>query len=206
MASLSGRSQVRRLGFVLMLVTYSGLARAATTVEHLGADRYQVTFSVQAPPGTHAVHLAGSFNDWSASTTEMNRADAGHPFTVKLELVRGRYEYKYVLDGQHWLTDPDNPIKAGAYENSVLFVGIAPTAEATGAAPATPAVNMAATVEHPEPLKRLLQALADKEGDTLCKRAEAWLTDNRMPLVRADSVSFVCCQPRRGRGLPGHPG
>lgn len=195
MAFLRGRSRVFFLGFVLMSATYSGLARAGTTVEHLGADRYRVIFSVQAPPGTNRVHLAGSFNGWSTSATKMNRADAGRLFTVTLELDRGRYEYKYVLDSQRWLTDPENPIKAGAYENSVLFVGIEPPPGAASGGPATPEVNMAATVEHPPQIKQLVRSLEHLKGNAACKQAQVWLTDNRMPLVREDSVSFVWCEP-----------
>ena len=97
-----------------MSALHSGSATARTKVEHLGAERYQVTFTLQAPPGTNTVHLAGSFNGWSTSATQMTGPDDQRSYTVALELARGRYEYKYVLDGRHWLADPDNPIKSRA--------------------------------------------------------------------------------------------
>ena len=51
-----------------------------------------------------AVLLAGSFNGWSATATPMTRDNLGH-WTVALPLAPGRYEYKFVVDGE-WVCDP----------------------------------------------------------------------------------------------------
>ncbi|MEZ5398810.1 MAG: glycogen-binding domain-containing protein [Bryobacteraceae bacterium] len=50
------------------------------------------------------VFLAGTFNDWNPEATPMSRNDSGE-WTVTLELVPGRYEYKFVVDGQ-WCCEP----------------------------------------------------------------------------------------------------
>lgn len=51
-----------------------------------------------------AVSLVGTFNDWNPDATPMSRNAAGE-WTVTLELAPGRYEYKFVVDGQ-WCCEP----------------------------------------------------------------------------------------------------
>ena len=51
-----------------------------------------------------ALFLAGSFNNWSPKTTPMTRDNRGH-WTVSLPLAPGRYEYKFVVDGE-WCCEP----------------------------------------------------------------------------------------------------
>ena len=46
-----------------------------------------------------AVFLAGSFNDWNESAIAMSRDDNGI-WTANLDLLPGRYEYKFIIDGQ----------------------------------------------------------------------------------------------------------
>ena len=57
---------------------------------------------------THAtaqeVCIAGSFNDWHPSVTPMVRLDDGK-WAKELALPPGRYEYRFVVDGQ-WVDDP----------------------------------------------------------------------------------------------------
>ncbi len=57
-----------------------------------------VAFSVRAPEATSAF-LAGSFNDWSPDALPM-RKDAAGKWTVSVKLKPGRYEYKFVVDGE----------------------------------------------------------------------------------------------------------
>lgn len=49
------------------------------------------------------VSLSGEFNDWSPDTTPMKRYDDGH-WETTIELAPGRYEYKFVRDGE-WIPD-----------------------------------------------------------------------------------------------------
>ena len=72
-------------------------------------------------PGKARVCLAASFNNWSA--VRMRRR--GDRCTASVDLVPGRYEYKYVVDGE-WVADPENPewvVNEHGTLNSVLRVG-----------------------------------------------------------------------------------
>jgi 1,4-alpha-glucan branching enzyme len=57
-----------------------------------------------AAPDAHEVYVAGSFNKWEPTATRMVRNGAG-PWRAELDLPPGRYEYKFVIDGQ-WCCEP----------------------------------------------------------------------------------------------------
>ncbi|MDP6528586.1 MAG: alpha-amylase family glycosyl hydrolase [Gemmatimonadota bacterium] len=61
--------------------------------------RYQPLIS-----GVEHVMLAGSFNDWNASATEMADDDGDGVYTATLPLPPGEHRYKFVVDG-NWITD-----------------------------------------------------------------------------------------------------
>jgi hypothetical protein len=50
------------------------------------------------------VSVCGDFNGWAPDATPMNRNGNGH-FETTVALAPGRYEYKFVVDGE-WLPDP----------------------------------------------------------------------------------------------------
>lgn len=56
-------------------------------------------------PDSKRVSLCGEFNEWSADATPMKRKQGGN-WEVTLPLRPGRYQYKFVVDGE-WLHDPN---------------------------------------------------------------------------------------------------
>jgi 1,4-alpha-glucan branching enzyme len=50
-----------------------------------------------------SVTIAGDFNGWNAKKTPMKKN--GDVWEAKVELPRGRYEYRFVVDGT-WVSDP----------------------------------------------------------------------------------------------------
>ncbi len=80
----------------------------------------KVTFKISAPTAKD-VRLAGDFNSWDASNTTLKRSKDG-VWTRDLSLKCGRYEYKYLVDGQ-WQRDPLNnlfAVNTFGSENSVI--------------------------------------------------------------------------------------
>jgi 1,4-alpha-glucan branching enzyme len=55
-------------------------------------------------PEAQRVALCGEFNEWSPDASPMKRREAGN-WETTLTLKPGRYQYKFVADGQ-WLHDP----------------------------------------------------------------------------------------------------
>jgi 1,4-alpha-glucan branching enzyme len=83
--------------------------------------KVRVQFKVTASQAK-AVSVAGTFNGWDPAKTPLKRNGDG--WNTSFALPRGRYEYRFVVDGE-WLADPSaresvaNPF--GGY-NSVLSV------------------------------------------------------------------------------------
>lgn len=69
----------------------------------------KVTFRLpkkMADGGRTAV-ITGEFNQWETGQTPMKALKSGD-FTVTLALPAGReYQYRYLVDGSRWITDPD---------------------------------------------------------------------------------------------------
>jgi len=61
-----------------------------------------IEFTCRAPQA-HAVAVAGSFNEWDPRRTPLEREEEGL-WRVRLPLSPGRYEYRFVVDGQ-WQED-----------------------------------------------------------------------------------------------------
>jgi 1,4-alpha-glucan branching enzyme len=55
-------------------------------------------------PQASEVCIAGSFNDWHPNATPMI-SRGGDKWAKELALPPGRYEYRFVVDGQ-WVDDP----------------------------------------------------------------------------------------------------
>lgn len=67
----------------------------------------KVTFELDAEVGS-SVSVAGSFNNWDPSASPMVDNPGGGKYSTVLKLSPGRYEYKFVVNGE-WLVDPKCP-------------------------------------------------------------------------------------------------
>ena len=56
-------------------------------------------------PQAKKVSIAGSFNKWSSRNLSAKKDSKGN-WTAKANLKPGRYEYKFVVDG-NWMNDPN---------------------------------------------------------------------------------------------------
>ena len=79
-------------------------------------ERKATRISCRAPEAKE-VFLVGTFNDWRPRATPMIREGKGE-WGARLELVPGRYEFKYVVDGQ-WCYEPGFPDQACECEGCV---------------------------------------------------------------------------------------
>ena len=84
----------------------------------------KVTFVLPTCPCcAKRVSLSGDFNGWSPDATPMKRYDDGH-WETTIELAPGRYEYKFVRDGE-WMPDllaRENVLNGYGTLNSVIEV------------------------------------------------------------------------------------
>ncbi len=83
----------------------------------------QHTFLYSADRDLKSVYVAGTFNGWNKDAQPLQRE--GRTWRASLDLDPGRYTYKFVLDGDTWITDPQNPLKendGNGHDNSVLLI------------------------------------------------------------------------------------
>ncbi len=92
------------------------------------ATRFEFT-----DPAAKSVFIAGTFNDWRPTATEMVPVGEGR-WLKELVLPPGIYEYQLVVDGS-WMADPlvveTAPNPFGGL-NSVLKVGRTPEVDGAG--------------------------------------------------------------------------
>jgi 1,4-alpha-glucan branching enzyme len=82
----------------------------------------EVCFSLFEPTAGK-VALCGVFNSWSEDSSLMSRGNDGH-WKATLALPPGRYEYKFLVDGQ-WMPDlhaAENVMNGYGTLNSVVEV------------------------------------------------------------------------------------
>lgn len=108
---------------------------AAPTAPAVSGDPEEVTFSYQPLiSGIGTCSVAGSFNDWNATEFPMSDEDGDGTWTTTVTLPPGEYEYRFVIDQNTWLEDPnseefaENPFGG---KNSLIRVGM-PKRAATG--------------------------------------------------------------------------
>ncbi|HYG34451.1 MAG TPA: isoamylase early set domain-containing protein [Clostridia bacterium] len=56
-------------------------------------------------PRANSVAVAGTFNGWDQKRNEM-RKDSKGTWKTTVWLPPGRYEYRFVVDGEQWMSDP----------------------------------------------------------------------------------------------------
>jgi 1,4-alpha-glucan branching enzyme len=77
------------------------------TTENPTPTRRRITFRVEAAPDSD-VRLVGEFNGWNPETLRMARKGGNGTHEATLLLPAGRYEYKFVVNGE-WQCDPACP-------------------------------------------------------------------------------------------------
>jgi 1,4-alpha-glucan branching enzyme len=67
----------------------------------------KVTFELPAEYAGGQVCLCGEFNSWAPDATPMTKRKDGR-FSTTLTLQQGQsYRYRYLVDGERWVDDPE---------------------------------------------------------------------------------------------------
>jgi hypothetical protein len=103
-------------------LAHQDLSLGLPQAKQVDGGQYDVTFRYRPPAGAKAVYLAGKFNDWNPTALAMTGPDAGGYYSVVQKLPAGNHEYKFVIDGKQWRSDPGNPEQVGFYRNSLLRI------------------------------------------------------------------------------------
>ncbi len=117
----------------LLAILSAGLILLATP-----AFATKVTFRWQPViGGVTAVSVAGSFNGWNATANPLADPDKDGIWSAEVEIPAGRVTYKFVVNGDQWMTDEgaaDFESDGFGGQNSVVIVGEKPLVVGYGAA------------------------------------------------------------------------
>ena len=164
-------------------------------VVDLGGRQYQVTFRYRPDPSVESVHLAGTFNGWDPSSQRMDGPNGDGTFRTTVVLAAGRHEYKFVVDGRDWRTDPENPVRTDGYANAILHLGVPSAPGGPRVHPADRPVEMVPLAAHPAGVRELGQLLLQTDAGAAVEVAETWLRGHPMPLFSENAVTWVYCDP-----------
>lgn len=183
--------RIQIVSALLLAILYIGeTALGDVNVIDLGGDQFMAQFAFDAPADAKSVNLAGTFNQWNPNALRMDADENGKGYTAELTLKRGRYEYKFVLNGSKWFADPDNPTRTGPNKNSVLVLGEEP---ARSAVESGPAAKMPGQMEHPQ---ALLDAISrPKDCASGMSGLELWTYMEPMPSFTESTVTFMIRAP-----------
>ena len=165
-------------------------ANGKVIMTDLGGGQYRVQFSFKPPEGTQTVALAGTFNGWNPRENLMTGPDSQGIFSTHRTLPKGRYEYKFVLDGKEWVTDSGNPYKTEGYLNAIVFAGVSSDMTTKRTIPNEPA-KMVSIVDHPKSLENLKDALKKADQTALPEMISQWFGNHPMPEFGKSSVTFI---------------
>ena len=100
--------------------TTSASANAPSNAARAGSH----TFTYIADRPLKSVNLAGSLNSWNKDANPLTADPDGKTWRVTLPLPFGKYQYKFVVDGATWITDPTahNESDGNGNTNSVLLL------------------------------------------------------------------------------------
>jgi glycosidase len=88
-------------------------------------DSRPYVFTYQAEKEVKRASVAGSFNNWNKDASPLKVGPDGRTWTATIPLKPGKYTYKFVIDGENWITDPKalrNEDDGNGNLNSVLLV------------------------------------------------------------------------------------
>ncbi|MFZ5516637.1 MAG: alpha-amylase family glycosyl hydrolase [Candidatus Zhuqueibacterota bacterium] len=68
-------------------------------------------FSGTYEASIESVSVVGEFNGWNPGVNPMTNFNRDDEWSAWIDLDPGEYEYKFVVNGKHWIPDPANPAR-----------------------------------------------------------------------------------------------
>ncbi len=104
--SQQGHGVVQPSAAIAMALRYQSAKLRAHPLSPHHEKHHGVTFAL-ADKSAKSVAIIGSFNDWNPTAEPMKQTDKGFWQGV-MQLQDGTHRYKFLLDGEQWMHDPEN--------------------------------------------------------------------------------------------------
>lgn len=99
------------------------------------AQPEKYTFVYVSDHPLKSVSVAGTFNNWDRNASPMHADADGKTWRIELPLLEGKHQYKFVLDGKDWITDPTAKSESDGNGNTNSTLLLMPTDYARPASP-----------------------------------------------------------------------
>ena len=132
------------------------------SAEPIENGAWRVTFRHRPEQPAATIFLAGSFNGWNPQSTPMTGPNGDGQWMGSVTLGGGDYQYKFVIDGNRWVHDNQNPeqVPDGHQgHNSVLRIGALANVRESAARVADGEIEVNGLTHDPR-LPQYFQALA----------------------------------------------
>jgi hypothetical protein len=127
LSPLGGLAAAATLAGVMLAASLLGPPRNVTVpaVASTQPAAGQLTQFVLVAPEAASVAVVGDFNDWNFSATPLTRQAGDGVWWATVPLRPGRYRYAFVVNGESWRSDPNEPAAEDEFgrPNSVVTIG-----------------------------------------------------------------------------------
>lgn len=110
---------------LLMMTQLTHINRNASSPDFPSGERAAMVRLTFVAPDARNVAVAGDFNKWRTDSHVMSRQNG--TWTIDLPLQPGMYTYMFIVDGEHWITDPQAESYRDdgfGYRNAVMRVSL----------------------------------------------------------------------------------
>jgi 1,4-alpha-glucan branching enzyme len=71
------------------------------------SQKYNIYFKFSGHYDTKSVEVVGDFNNWERGTCVLDDDDGDNTWWGEASLTSGVYQYKFLVDGEHYHLDPE---------------------------------------------------------------------------------------------------
>jgi hypothetical protein len=110
---------------LLMMTQLTHITRNAASPDFPSGEPAAMVRLTFVAPDARNVAVAGDFNKWRTDSHVMTRENG--TWTINLPLKPGMYTYMFIVDGEHWITDPSAESYRDdgfGYQNAVMRVSL----------------------------------------------------------------------------------
>lgn len=109
--------------YFIFIVFILPLPSTAAVSIHPGKDgTLRITFSYPAKNAIQNITVAGNFNNWDKYSYKMEYNATQNQYEYTLNLSPGKYKYKYIINDEQWVTDPDEAKGDSPFQNSTFTI------------------------------------------------------------------------------------
>ncbi|KAF9308573.1 hypothetical protein BG003_010926 [Podila horticola] len=139
-------------------------------------------FDYNSKPTPESVQVTGSFNSWDRTPMSKNQTESRFESTIEIDLTahtdlkddnnKVKILFKFVLDGQDWVTDAQQPLERDHQGNlnNVLILDVPVVAGTAQASSPSATATTTPSVEQETEAQKIARQIQEKEDDAVIRQ------------------------------------